>query len=113
MVDLKDVAVAPFPVPAGLEASFPRVGATDVLDNPRVRIWDYRWPEGNALARHSHALDSVEVFVEGGTLRRTYTDGREETLEVHWKDARFVPHGTVDTELAVTGSPRAMVVELK
>jgi hypothetical protein len=112
MVDLKDVAFAPFSVPTELETSFPRVGATDVLD-PRVRMWDFRWVEGKALTRHAHVLDSVEVFIEGGTLRRTYADGREETRDVHWKDARFVPRGTVDTELAVAGSPRAIVVELK
>lgn len=113
MIDLKDVAVTTFAVPRGSAAAFPRVGATDVLDNPRVRMWDYTWRPGVAAAPHVHDTDTIEVYVDGGTIRTRGPDGAEDTHVVAWKTARFVPRGRADTEEAVSGSPRAIVIELK
>ena len=62
---------------------------------------------------HVHDKDSVEVFVEGGTIRTRMADGREETKTVAFKDARFVPRGQTDTEEAIRGSPRAIIIELR
>lgn len=113
MVDLKDVAVAPFHAPAGTTPAFPRQGAKIVLENGRVRMWDYTWQPGKPAARHVHDTDTIEVFVDPGTIRTTAADGQVETHTVAWKTARFVPRGRVDTEEAVSGSPRAIVIELK
>lgn len=113
MVDLKDVTLPPLEPKPGMNPAWPREGAKDVLDNSRVVEWDYTWPTKKPLALHRHERDSVEVFVEGGTLVTKMADGHEETKTVAFKDARFVPRGQVDTEEAVSGSPRAIVIEIK
>jgi len=114
MVDLREGYVpTPFAPKAGLEPAFPRVGAKDVLDNERVRIWDYSWPPARPLAQHVHDKDSVEIFFEGGTIVSKSADGREDRKTWAFKSARFVPRGLVDTEEAVFGTPRAMIIELK
>ena len=55
----------------------------------------------------------MEVFFDPGTIRYRALDGKEETKTFKRKDARFVPRGTIDSEEAVSGSPRAVIVELK
>lgn len=113
MVDLKDVTVPPFAVQPGLTTAFPREGAKDVLDNARVRMWDYTWRQGKPVAKHVHDTDTIEVFVTGGAIRMTGADGKADTAAVDFKSMRFIPRGRVDTEEAVTGSPRAIIIELK
>ena len=82
-------------------------------DNDRVRFWDYTWVPGAAVPRHVHDTDTVEVFVDGGSIESTAADGKSTQFQAAWKSARFVPRGTIDSEAATTGSPRAVVVELK
>jgi hypothetical protein len=112
MVDLKDVQVMPFPS-SSEKSAFPRDGARNVLENARIRMWDYTWKTGASTARHVHDTDTIEVFVNGGTIRTTTKDGSAQTETVAFKKARFVPRGRVDTEEAVAGAPRAIVIELK
>jgi hypothetical protein len=113
MVDLKEVAAPPHPVAPGSATAFPRVGAKDLLESARVRIWDYTWEPKRALPKHTHDTDTIEVFVEGGTLVSRAADGKEESYTAAFKQARFVPRGRVDVEEATSGSPRAFVIELK
>ena len=112
MLDLKDVSF-PIVTKAGTPAAFPRDGATKAIDNERVLEWDYTWAPGKPVAQHIHDRDSVEVFFDPGTIRYRKADGTEETKTFKRKDARFVPRGTIDTEEAISGSPRAVIVELK
>jgi hypothetical protein len=116
MVDLKE------PKPRGgideealraTSPAFPREGAKDVLDNPRVRMWDYTWVEKKPTLMHVQEVGSIEVFVTGGTLLVKTPDGKEETRVVAAKDARFIPKGRVESEEGVSGSPRAITIELK
>ena len=114
MVDLKGSAPAAVePAPKNLEPAFPREGAKDVLDNARVRMWDYTWQPKKPVALHVHDRDSIEVFFEGGTLLTKSADGHEEKRTVAFKDARFVPQNRADSEEAISGSPRAIIIELK
>ncbi len=96
-----------------LPHSFPRPGAKNLQENERVRFWDYTWSSGAAVARHVHDTDTVEVFVDGGEITSTTPDGKTVKYQAVWKGARFVPRGTIDSEVATSGSPRAIVVELK
>jgi len=113
MCDLKDYEPPPFEVKPGMRTSFPRDGAKDVLDNARVIEWDYTWKTHVPVAMHVHDKDSIEVFFEGGTIQTRMADGREETKTVAFKDARFIPRGQMDTEEAISGSPRAIIIELR
>jgi hypothetical protein len=113
MVDLKDDAAPPF-TPTGTAArAFPRAGAANVLENNRIRMWDYTWTAGAPTTEHAHDTDTIEVFVTGGTIRTRSAAGVAETHDVAFKTARWVPRGRVDREEAVSGSPRAIVIELK
>ncbi|MEZ5286473.1 MAG: hypothetical protein R2712_17025 [Vicinamibacterales bacterium] len=113
MLDLKDVPEAETPLPGGTPDAFPRDGATNVLENDRVRMWDYTWTAGEAATMRRYAHDAVEVIVAAGTLLIRTPDGGETTRMVAPKEARFVPRGTVEAIEARTGTPRAIVVELK
>ena len=113
MVDLKEPKATGVVATSEMQPAFPREGAKDVLDNPRVRMWDYTWVEKKPVAMHVQERDSVEIFVTGGTLRVKMPDGKEEMRTVAMKDARFVPKGHVESEEAVSGSPRAITIELK
>ena len=106
MVDLKEPKATGVRTEAENPA-FPREGAKDVLDNARVREWDYTWDSKKATP-HTFERDAVEIIVTGGTLRR---NGKEVTLKQ--KDARFIAHGTVETDELVSGTPRTITIELK
>ena len=112
MVDLKEVSFPPV-MKAGVGTAFPRDGAAKAIDNARVIEWDFTWVPGRPVAQHIHDKDSVEVFFDPGTIRYKRADGTEDTKTFKRKDARFVQRGTIDTEEAIGGSPRAVIVELK
>ena len=113
-VDLKDgVTVEPLVVKPGAITAFPRVGATAVLNNERVVIWEYTWQPKRIVPMHVHDRDSVEVFAEPGVILAKTEDGKEESYTVAFNTARFVPRGVVHSEEATSGSPRAFVIELK
>jgi len=109
MVDLKE----PAPTTPAAKAVAWRDGAINVLDNDRVAMWDYTWKTGASAALHDPSKDSIEVFVQGGTLRSRDAAGHEETKTFTAQDARFAPRGTIISETAATGSPRVIVIELK
>jgi len=82
-------------------------------ENERVRFWDYTWTPGATVRQHVHDTDTVEVFLEGnGEIDSTTPDGKSTRYKVSFRSVRFVPRGTIDTEVA-TGAPHAVVVELK
>jgi hypothetical protein len=112
MFDLKDISVAPATPTPGIPTAFPRDGAIKAIDNQRVLEWDYTWTTGKPLSTHVHDKDSVQVFFQGGTIKFT-SAGKVETKTFKFGDARFIPGGTVDSEEAVAGSPRAVTIELK
>ena len=93
--------------------AFPREGAKDVLDNARVREWDYTWVAKKPATAHVFERDAIEVIVTGGTLKRKVGNGPEQTVTLKQKDARFIPHGTVEADEAVEGSVRTITFELK
>ena len=113
MVDLKDVTPAPLSFKPGIETSFPRQGAKDITESPRVRIWDYTWEANKPTAMHIHDKDSVEVFLNAGTLVTKLADGHEQSKTVAFGDARFVPRAQTDTEEATSGNLRAFIIEIK
>ena len=112
MLDLKEGAFAPVPRP-GTPAAFSREGAAKAIDNARVVEWDYVWIPGRTVETRVYERDAVEVFFDPGTIRYRTADGKEQTRTVQRKDAHFIPRGTVRSEEAIAGAPRAVIVELK
>lgn len=113
MVDLKEPEPTGAVTASEMAAAFPREGAKAAIDNARVTEWDYTWHPNKLVAMHNHDRDSVEIFVTGGSIRYKTADGKQETKAFAAKDARWVPRGRVDSEEAVSGSPRAITIELK
>ena len=115
MTDLKyaaNEARPPLSTNPSLPHSFPRQGAKVMEEHERVRFWDYTWVPGKTVVQHVHDTDTVEVVLQGGEIDSTTPDGKSTRYKASFRSVRFVPRGTVDTEVA-TGAPRAVVVELK
>lgn len=113
MFDLKEATKPSSELQSALPPAFPREGATKAIDNERVIEWDHTWTVGRPIPTHVHGKDSVQVFFQGGTIRFTTPDGKVETRTFVFGDARFIPRGTIDAEEAVSGSPRAVTIELR
>lgn len=113
MVDLKDAVTDMMMIDDPEPSAYPREGAKNVLDNPRVRMWDYTFtPDGPAVKR-VYRNDVVEVVVTGGTVKVTGADGKAETRTLAPKQARFINRGAMLIEQGVAGSPRVIAIELK
>ncbi|MEP7118093.1 MAG: hypothetical protein ABI880_10950 [Acidobacteriota bacterium] len=113
MVDLKDAVTDMMMIDDPEPSAYPRDGATNVLDNQRVRMWDYTYqPNGPALKR-VYRSDVVEVVVSGGTIKVVGRGGKTETRVLAEKQARYITRGTVQSEQGVSGTPRVIAIELK
>jgi hypothetical protein len=113
MVDLKDAVTDMMVIDDPEPSAYPRDGATNVLENARVRMWDYTWRPGAPSTKRVYRADVVEVVVTGGTVRVTGAAGTPDTRALVPGQARFVSRGTVQTEAVVSGSPRVIAIELK
>jgi hypothetical protein len=83
------------------------------MDNARVIAWDFTWKPGQRT-RHANTLDSVIVFLDGGTIRSISDQGvSTETTRSAGEVAYFPRTAGSHTEEAVRGSPHAVIVELK
>jgi len=92
----------------------PREGAIKLLENDRVIAWDFTWRPGQTVLRHQDPLDSVTVFLEGGTIRYVADkDGSKDTTRSAGEVVYFSHSQEAHTEEAILGSPRAVIVELK
>lgn len=82
------------------------------LENDRVAIWDYRWtPQPTPM--HFHDKDVVVVVMEGGEIESTTPDGKSRVNRVSYGEASFNPGNRAHSEKLVSGSARAILVELK
>jgi len=87
-------------------------GIRDLPSPARARQQYWTWEPDEPVAMHVHDKDSIEVFF-GGQLLPRGNDGHWETKAFQFADARFVPGGRIGSGHAVSGSPRAVVLELK
>jgi quercetin dioxygenase-like cupin family protein len=97
----------------GNPPAFPRDGARLLLDNERVAVWDYKWAAGGTVPRHHHTRDAVVIWFENGRIRSDPASGPSSELAAEVGQARFAPRGTIHSETAIAGTPRAIVVEIK
>ena len=113
MIDLKEFTPPAREPRTDVRPAFPRDGATLVLDEDRVAVWDVRLSTGDEVPLHAHNADTVAVFLEEGTIRSIGEDGTASDAEYAYKDVRFWPAGRVHREVVVDGAPRAYLFELK
>ncbi len=113
LIELKEARKDPIRAPDGVVPAWPREGASKVLENDRVVVWDYRFEAGRAIPLHFHDKDTVVVELEPGVTRSVPQDGSPEQSTWEGMRARFAPRGRFHREEVVSGSPRAIVVEIK
>lgn len=113
MIEFKQDAPTGADDAGDLPPAFPREGAKQLLDNARVRIWDYAWPKGHVGPMHRHVRDNVVVWMEDGKLRSTTRTGAPAITTVTRFTATYSKRGNVHSEEAIEGAPRAYVFELK
>ena len=113
MIDLKDYAPPQRESPTDVQSAFPRKGATQMLKEDRVVIWDMQLEEGQGVPLHVHNTDTVVVFLDGGTIRLTNEDGTVATTTFAYKDVRYWSAGRTHSAVVVNGTPRAILFELQ
>jgi quercetin dioxygenase-like cupin family protein len=113
IVELKDAKVSPLANKSGYPDAFPREGSKQVLDNSRVRVWDFSWTPGKSTATHFHDKDVVVVYLDNGDLSSTTLDGKTVVNSYVFGQAKFNPRDRTHSELLVKGSQRVIAIELK
>jgi hypothetical protein len=113
MVDLKESVTDMMFIDAEEPPAFPREGAKNVLENGRIRMWDYTFTPGAPAVARVYRSDAVEVVVTGGTVRVTGPDGKAETRTLVPGQARYINRGSVLIEQGTSGAGRVITIELK
>lgn len=113
LIEIKGAATQSLDRPEGVAPAWPREGATKILENDQVVVWDYRFQKDRPIPLHFHDKDTVVVELEPGVTRSIPQDGAPHETTWQGMRARFAPRGRIHREEAVSGSPRGIVVELK
>ena len=113
LLELKEEAPLPLSAPLGSVPAWPREGATKLLDNDRVVVWDYAFAPDRPVPEHFHDKDAIVVELAPGATRSVPREGSSRVTEWQVNRARFAPRGRLHREEHVRGSPRAIVIELK
>jgi quercetin dioxygenase-like cupin family protein len=94
---------------------FPREGATRLIENERVVVWDVSWKKGVPTPMHEHRLDLTGVFLADGAVKITAPDGSVRMSESSPLGVvTYGGKGVVHSEEGVSDNPRrAILVELK
>jgi len=85
--------------------AFPRAGTRQILDNPRVTVWEVNWQHGVKQPYHRHKYDMAGVYLRYGVITVTNPDGSAtsgQTFEV--PRPYYQPKGITHREEA-TGKP--------
>jgi len=97
-----------------LPPPFPRTGATKLLENERVIVWDVTWPKGVSTGMHRHPYDMTGVYLAPGDRMITAVDGTKRAVKtaaggIIWQFSGLthIEEGTSDPPL------RAFMIELK
>jgi len=98
---------------AALPPPYPREGATKMLDNDRVQVWDIAWLK-RQYALHRHVYDLVGVYYSpGDRVIVSNTGERRRVTTAAWNTA-FQRRGLTHVEEGASDTPlRAVFVEIK
>ena len=84
--------------------SFPRDGATKLLENEFVTIWDVTYEKGESATMQEHRYDQVSVTLSDGAVKVTRPDNTWTVDHSRFATVRFEPKGTI-TALGRYGKP--------
>ena len=97
----------------GGPAPFPRDGGKQILDDDRVTAWDFLWASGSQGLRYRPARETVIVWLGSGRARRTGHSNAATESDVKAGTMHYLPAGSDETVEIVSGSPRAILFQLK
>lgn len=93
---------------------FPRTGATKLLENERVVVWDVVWPKGQPTALHRHPYDMTGVYLASGDRLITEVNGSKRPVSTKAGGVTWQFKGLTHIEEGTSESPlRAIMIELK
>jgi hypothetical protein len=97
-----------------LPPAYPRTGATKMLDNQRVQVWNIAWLKGEPSPLHRHIYDLVGVYYEPGDRMIISPEGARRPVSTSEGDIAFQRTGVTHIEEGTSESPlRAVFIEMK
>jgi len=87
-------------------------GGKLVVSNERVTVRDVTIDPGTPGLREGHAEDSVTVFLRGGTLKVSQSDGTSHVVTRKTNEVVFEPKGGASSLEAVAQPVRAVLIDL-
>ena len=94
----------------------PIIGTDVLLENDRIKVWDFVLEPGASIPMHTHRLDHVIVVIDGGSLDVTYADGTTSHHEPRPGDRYYCAVDCEETHDACnvgTTRYRNLIIELK
>jgi predicted metal-dependent enzyme (double-stranded beta helix superfamily) len=111
---LLSVLVQSATAPATLPPPYPRTGATKILDNDRVQVWNIAWLKGQPSPLHRHIYDLVGVYYEPGDRMIISPEGAKRPVSTKAWDIAFQRVGVTHVEEGTSDAPlRSVFVEMK
>ncbi len=113
VVELKDAPSKTVPNTTGLPPAFPRPGSKKVLENAKVRVWNYKWLPGKPTPMHFHNTEVVVVYRGDGDIAATTPDGKTTNNHHNPGDIVFNAANRSHSEELVKGEQSGIMLELK
>lgn len=113
VIRLGIAAVALLALPQEYPAAYPRPGATSVLENEHVIVWDIAWLK-QAYPVHRHRYDHVGVYYTSGDRVITSLEGERRPVSTQAWNISFQLAGVTHAEEGASDAPlRAVFVQIK
>jgi mannose-6-phosphate isomerase-like protein (cupin superfamily) len=96
-------------------ATLPAQNQSEVMyDNPHVRVLKITMQPHEPVPPREHPVDRVLIYLDGGQMTRTTSDGKVEKLEFKAREVRWAPHGGTYASENTGDQPfQIIAVELK
>ncbi len=93
--------------------AYPRPGATKMLENDRVIVWNIAWLQ-QEYPEHRHCYDHVGVYYVSGDRIITSTEGVTRPVSTEAWNISFQRRGVTHTEAGTSEEPlRAVFIQIK
>jgi len=100
--------------PPPLPSADPRAGATKILDNAAVQVWNIAWLKGEPSPLHRHIYDLAGVYYEPGDRLIIAPEGAKRPVSTKAWDVTSQKVGVTHIEEGTSEAPlRAVFVEMK
>src|SRR5262245_66527891 len=87
-----------------LPPAYPRPGATKIVENDRVVVWNIAWLK-QQYPLHRHIYDLVGVYYEPGDRMIIATDGSKRHVSTNAGDIAFQKRGVTNIEESASDAP--------